>query len=173
MTAAQAIDRRVAPARNATLAVFAVSGFGMASWMARVPDVREQLQLTPGLLGLLLLAISAGSLVGLPLAGRLAHRFGAAGAVRLGGSVSLVGLAVSALTTQFMELRFCRDMAMRCRSRTQVSGLQFLERLLGRQLTLSPATFSLMKMELPNSLPPIECISGAASPTTVSRPMAQ
>lgn len=102
MTAAQAIDRRVAPARNATLAVFAVSGFGMASWMARVPDVREQLQLTPGLLGLLLLAISAGSLVGLPLAGRLAHRFGAAGAVRLGGSVSLAGLAVSALTTQFM-----------------------------------------------------------------------
>ena len=101
MSADQLVDRRVASARTATLVVFGVSGFAGASWMARVPDVREQLQLTPGLLGLLLLALSVGSLIGLPLAGRLTHRFGSAGTVRLGAGFALPGLALSALATQY------------------------------------------------------------------------
>ena len=92
---------RATRARNGDLLVFGVNGFMFASWMSRVPDVRELMQLTPGLLGILLLAISAGALVGLPTAGAISHRFGAVATVRLGGAVALPGVALSALAVQW------------------------------------------------------------------------
>lgn len=91
---------RATRARNGDLLVFAVNGFMFASWMSRVPDVRELLDLTPGTLGILLLAISAGALLGLPTAGAIAHRLGAVATVRLGAGVALPGLALSALAVQ-------------------------------------------------------------------------
>jgi MFS family permease len=66
----------VSTARNAVAVVFALNGFVFASWMSRLPAVRDELGLSPAGLGLLLLAVSAGSLTGLPLAGRLCDRFG-------------------------------------------------------------------------------------------------
>lgn len=81
----------VRAARNAVAVVFALNGFMFASWMARLPAVRDALGLSPAQLGLLLLAISAGSLTGLPLAGALCDRFGAARVV----AVSAVVVAVA------------------------------------------------------------------------------
>ena len=94
------------PARTATLLVFAVNGFAFASWMARVPDVKQLLALTPGLLGLLLLSVSIGSLLGLPAAGRLAHHIGAANTVRLGAGVALPGTVCAAVAAQFSGSMF-------------------------------------------------------------------
>ena len=93
--------RRVASARNGDLVVFAVNGFAVASWMSRIPDIKQTLHLTPGTLSLLLLAVSAGSLIGLPLAGRLAHRYGALSTVRLGLAVAMPGEALAAIAVQF------------------------------------------------------------------------
>ena len=87
-------------ARNATLAVFAVNGFTLASWMSRVPDVKAMLHLSPGRLAVLLLAISIGSVLGLPLAGRLTHHVGAATAVRIGALISLPGGALAGVLVQ-------------------------------------------------------------------------
>jgi fucose permease len=87
-------------ARNGDLTVFAVNGFAFASWMSRVPDVRQLLDLTPGMLGVVLLAVSAGSLLGLPVAGRVAHRFGAATTVRFGMALAVPGLVIAALAAQ-------------------------------------------------------------------------
>ncbi|HBX82772.1 MAG TPA: MFS transporter, partial [Propionibacteriaceae bacterium] len=87
-------------ARNGNLMAFAVNGFALASWLARVPDVKEALDLTPGLLAILLLGISSGALIGLPLAGRLTHRLGAARTVRLGMMVEVPGLIVAAAAIQ-------------------------------------------------------------------------
>jgi len=93
--------RRVARARNGDLVVFAVNGFALASWMSRIPDVKQTLHLTPGTLSLLLLAVSAGSLIGLPLAGRVAHRYGAMFTVRLGLALAMPGEALAAIAVQF------------------------------------------------------------------------
>ena len=57
--------RRTSLARSGDLAVFAANGFSFASWMSRIPDIRDALDLTPGLLGVLLLSLSAGALIGL------------------------------------------------------------------------------------------------------------
>lgn len=91
---------RAIRARNGDLVAFAVNGFALASWMSRIPDVRELLSLTPLTLSLLLLAISVGSVIGLPTAGWIAHRLGAANTVRLGMALMLPGLAWAAFASQ-------------------------------------------------------------------------
>ena len=93
-------------ARNGDLLVFAVNGFAFASWMSRLPDVRQLLDLTPGMLGVVLLSISAGSLLGLPVAGRVSHRFGAATTVRLGMALVVPGMVVAALGAQTRSSMF-------------------------------------------------------------------
>jgi MFS family permease len=87
----------VLPARNAVALAFVLNGLCFASLVSRVPDLRRDLRLDNGGLGLLLLAIAAGSLLALPAAGRLIARFGAAGVVRLGARAAAVGLVGAAL----------------------------------------------------------------------------
>lgn len=93
---------QVRTARTAVFVAFALNGAAFAAFASRVPDVKFQLGLSAGELGLTLLAASAGSVLGLPLSGGLVHRFGAArtllgaAAVQAVGFVG-VGLGVDAL----------------------------------------------------------------------------
>jgi hypothetical protein len=61
-------------AKLAVAAVFVLNGLAFASWVARVPAIRDGLDLTPGRLGLLLLCLSAGTAVALPLSGAVVAR---------------------------------------------------------------------------------------------------
>lgn len=73
-------------ARRATMTAFALNGLTFASWASRIPEVKELLGLSAGQLGTVLLAVSLGSLIALPLSGRIAHRVGA-GAATMGAAV--------------------------------------------------------------------------------------
>ncbi|NUO55623.1 MAG: MFS transporter [Hamadaea sp.] len=84
-------------ATTATYAAFIGSGFAFASWAARIPQVRDQLDLEPATLGLVLLAIAAGSLLALPLSGPVVTRFGSAKTVAAMASLLAVALTVVAL----------------------------------------------------------------------------
>jgi MFS family permease len=59
-----------AAARWAIAAVFFANGAGFASWVSRIPAVRQALSLSDGQLGTALFALGAGALVAFPLAGR-------------------------------------------------------------------------------------------------------
>jgi len=83
-----AVDR----ARVAVAVAFVANGLAFASWISRLPAVRDALSLSPGQLGLLLLCLSAGAVLALPLAGLVIHRTGPARAVMLGGSTVGLGL---------------------------------------------------------------------------------
>ena len=88
-------------ARTAVGGVFALNGFAFASWISRIPESRTALDLTPGALGTLLLAIAVGSVLALPATGPLVHRVGAARVVASaaavdGLSVALAGVGVAA-----------------------------------------------------------------------------
>jgi predicted MFS family arabinose efflux permease len=83
-------------ARVAVGAAFTVNGLAFGSWVSRVPAVRDGLGLTPTQLGLLLLCPGVGSLVGLPLAGRLVARVGPARAVLAGAAGVALALAGAA-----------------------------------------------------------------------------
>ena len=86
-------------ARRAVAIVFVVNGFAFASLVSRLPDVREDLSLTNGGLGLLLLSIALGSVLALPASGWLIERWRAATVVRSGGVLVAASLLVAAAGT--------------------------------------------------------------------------
>jgi len=83
-------------ARTAVASVFILSGLAIASWFARIPQVRDQLELTPGQLGQVLLIGAIGAVASLPLAGLVVGRFGTARTAAAGGLAASVGLALVA-----------------------------------------------------------------------------
>lgn len=83
---------RTTAARDAVLLTFAVNGFGFASWASRIPDIRTELALIPGELGRTLLAGALGSVLTLPLAGRVITAIGATRTVLAGVLVGALGL---------------------------------------------------------------------------------
>jgi len=87
---------RVSAATRGTYAAFIASGFAFASWASRIPQVRDRLHLSPADLGLVLLAIAAGSLVALPLAGIIVHRISSRRTVAAMSILMAAGLAVVA-----------------------------------------------------------------------------
>lgn len=97
VTAAPTKPAALRAATTATYAAFAGSGFAFASWAARIPQVRDRLQLDPASLGLVLLAVAAGSLLALPLSGPVVTRFGSSRTVRAMAVLLGVGLATAAL----------------------------------------------------------------------------
>ncbi|MBO1770108.1 MFS transporter [Agrococcus sp. TF02-5] len=81
--------------RNAVFAAFFAMGFGYASWMARVPHVRDMLDVSTGEMGLLLLGISIGSVTGLLVASHVIHALGARLVISIGMISVSVGLALA------------------------------------------------------------------------------
>jgi MFS family permease len=76
---------------------FIGSGFAFASWASRIPQVRDRLDLSPAQLGLVLLAIAAGSVVALPMAGPVVTRFGARRTVAAMAVLFAAALALAAI----------------------------------------------------------------------------
>ncbi|MFC9975914.1 MFS transporter [Spirillospora sp. NPDC127200] len=63
-------------------AVFAVHGAVSGTLATRLPWIQDRLDLSPGVLGMVLLCPSIGAFVGMPMAGRLAYRIGSRAATR-------------------------------------------------------------------------------------------
>lgn len=97
--AARADGRPASPARprrelvawrNAIFAIFFLSGLSLASWVARLPSVRDAVDLSTQGVGLVILSGSIGAIVGLIAAPAIMARFGA----RLGMTAMLVTVAI-------------------------------------------------------------------------------
>ena len=89
-----------AQVRGATRAVyiaFIANGFIFASWAARIPQVREGLRVTPGVLGLILLCIAAGSTIATPLSGLVITRLGDSRTVAVMSLIAAAGMATVAV----------------------------------------------------------------------------
>jgi fucose permease len=98
MTAtSEGVDKLVRSAVLATYAVFIASGIAFASWASRIPQVRDRLELDPSELGLVLLAIAAGSVIALPLSGVVVGHFGSQWTVRTTALLAAVAMAVVSL----------------------------------------------------------------------------
>ncbi|GAB2590789.1 MFS transporter [Microlunatus antarcticus] len=82
---------------RATYAAFIATGFAFASWASEIPQVRDRLELSSAQLGLVLLAIAAGSVISLPLAGPVVARIGSRRTVQLMALVDAVALVVVGL----------------------------------------------------------------------------
>jgi fucose permease len=84
-------------ATRGTYVAFIGAGFVFASWASRIPQVRDKLHLDPSELGLVLLAIAAGSVIALPLSGVIVGRLGSRRTVQYTCLLLTVGLGVAAV----------------------------------------------------------------------------
>jgi hypothetical protein len=88
---------RTRRARFAVAAVFFVNGGLFANWVTRVPDVKDGIGAGTGALGLALLGLAVGSLVTMPLAGRVCERIGSDRTVVVSGVAAALALSGPAL----------------------------------------------------------------------------
>lgn len=96
--------RGEARARVAVSGVFFVTGAATANWAVRIPAVQRQLGLGDARLGIALLGVSAGALVAMPFAGRLATRFGSRPVTRAAAIAFALALMLPALASSFAGL---------------------------------------------------------------------
>ena len=93
-----ALDRRrVLAWRNAIFLVFALPGLAMASWVSRLPAVRDALDVSPGQVGLLIVGISVGSITGLVASSHIVARFGAVATITWGLVGTALGISITGL----------------------------------------------------------------------------
>jgi len=91
-------------ARAAVAAVFFLNGLLFGSWAARIPAIRDRLDLSHGELGIALAFLPVGSIIAMPVAGALAARFGSRRATRLALVVMCAATAVVALAPSLPAL---------------------------------------------------------------------
>ena len=84
--------------------VFAANGVYVGTLAARVPAIKDRLDLSDGELGLALLAIAAGALCSFPAAGSLVARHGSRPATRAGLVLNAVALALVGLAPSLAAL---------------------------------------------------------------------
>ncbi len=85
--------------RNAVFVIFALSGISIASWVARLPAVRDQLGIDTAQVGLLIFTMSAGSVIGLIAAPPIMLRIGARAGMVLALCTVALGTVIIGLGT--------------------------------------------------------------------------
>lgn len=83
--------------RNGVVTAYAGSGLVFATWVSRIPAIRDDLGLTPGTVGLMLLCMSLGSFVSVAASGLVVLRLGSKLTSRLGSIIQTVGIVVMGL----------------------------------------------------------------------------
>jgi MFS family permease len=91
------VTAKLSPQRLAVLAAFFVNGALIATWVSRIPAIQIKLNLSEGMLGLVLLGMGVGVLAALTLAGGLIGRFGSR-------SVTIAAAFAMCITLPFIAL---------------------------------------------------------------------
>lgn len=97
MPHAQPSPTSVRAASAAVAAVFVLNGFNFSTWAARLPAVRDALDVGAGQMGLLLLFGSFGAIAALPTTGLVVGRLGAARTVLSFAVVNAAGYLLAAV----------------------------------------------------------------------------
>ena len=127
--------------RNALFLVFTLCGIGLASWVARVPAVRDALDVSLEQMGILIFGIAAGSIVGLLVSSHIIARFGSRTTIAWCLVAAGIGLTIAGLGATvgqsfvviFAGLAFFGAATGMCDVSMNVSGAAN-ERLLGRAI---------------------------------------
>jgi len=90
--------------RRSTRLAFLVAGLAVSAWAPLVPYAKARLALDDGVLGLLLLCLGAGSLLAMPLTGRLSARLGCRPVMTAAGALGCLILPCLALAATPMQL---------------------------------------------------------------------
>jgi MFS family permease len=86
--------------RIATFGVFFVNGAVIGTWVAHIPWVQERFDFSKSTLGLIILAMSIGVIVALPIMGQAIVRIGSVRATRIAGTVCALVLPLPLLAPE-------------------------------------------------------------------------
>lgn len=92
------------PARLAVATIFSFNGLALANWLARIPDVKQQLQLSDQMLGIVLLCTAIGALISQPTVGWLIRHVGSRRMTSMMGIAFCVSLLLPGLATNVPTL---------------------------------------------------------------------
>lgn len=95
---------RARAALRATCVVYVCLGFGTSAWLSRLPDVRDDLGLTPATIGTMLLIASLGSLLTLPTSGPIVTKIGARASGRIGVLIWVLGIVCAGMGAQGVSI---------------------------------------------------------------------
>jgi MFS family permease len=84
--------------RNAVFVVFTLSGLDIATWLGRIPSVRDELSASTLTMGLLVVGMSVGSIAGLTVAGHIVGRLGAKRGVQIAAVCLALGLVMAGIS---------------------------------------------------------------------------
>ncbi|MEO7242124.1 MAG: MFS transporter [Variovorax sp.] len=96
--------RQARAARFATSAIFFANGVVIATWVVRVPSVRDALGLSTVEVGLALLGMAVGSLIAMPQTGALAARYGTRRVTVTAGALMMIALLLPFLAPSIWTL---------------------------------------------------------------------
>ena len=126
--------------RIAVSTFFFFCGFLFANWIARVPEVQDHFGISHSLLGTLLLVISSGALISMPLSGWMTVKVGSYRLTQIFGMMSAVMVPLMLISTNYFYVLpfffFCgfsfgaTDVAMNAQA-------VFVERMYGRPIMSS------------------------------------
>ncbi|WP_309074090.1 MFS transporter [Paenarthrobacter sp.] len=85
--------------RAAVLASYAASGIAFATWVSRLPAIRDGLNLTPGGIGLLLMCMTVASFISISASGLIVLRLGPKLTTRIGSCMVGAGLVIVGVGT--------------------------------------------------------------------------
>lgn len=91
---AQRPRRELLAWRNAIFVIFTLSGLSIATWAARLPEIKANLDVSTGSIGVLILGMSVGSILGLMASAWLLVRLGARSGMVLALSLVALGLVL-------------------------------------------------------------------------------
>lgn len=89
--------------RNALFVIFFVNGLGFSSWLARVPAIRDGLDISTGEVAALLFTGAVGAVVGLVFSSHLIAWLGQRATIIIFGLIGLVGLAAIGLNSSVTQ----------------------------------------------------------------------
>ena len=92
------------PDRLATTGIFLVNGLGIGAWASSIPWFAARLELSAGLLSLVLLAFAVGAVLSMPAAGLLAPRLGTGRAASLAALSFSMALLLPAIVGSLASL---------------------------------------------------------------------
>ncbi|RFA17392.1 MFS transporter [Subtercola boreus] len=90
------------PWRNAVFVIFTLSGLAIATWVSRLPAVRDDLRLDTSQVGLLILGLAVGAVLGLVASQQLLHLLGPRAGIALCMVLVAIGLAGIGITATFV-----------------------------------------------------------------------
>lgn len=85
--------------RNAVVVAYGASGLAFASWVSRLPAIRDALDLSPGNIGVILLCMTLGSFASVSASGLIVLRLGSKRTIRTGSIMVGVGLLAAGFGT--------------------------------------------------------------------------